>query len=471
MKTYSVCLLLILLLSVASLFGQPDASLGKIQSLMVDLQAQQADILFPAKFQEFQNRVEEIQNSPDNFEWESHISQIQNLEQELENWLAKVQNVRQFLNGPLIARERAIRIGGEEFASDYFTAAEIKLRTAAEQYQAGKLSQASNLSMEAEDAYRRAEFQTIRNNILGEVRILIQESIDLQAEKLAPHSYQRTQTLLTEVESLIDRDRFDDLRLSQKSRELYSSAKHLLYLTRIVNAIHQTPENAETFILALEEKLTMIADQLDEPPRSEDNPDALLAKIQIAAQNLKQEQGELEERNQRLELEKRELEREFFKHKSLSDQRKYLDGKIKRVRVMLDGAVEKQDRFLTLKFEPFAFNGVEQSTNSTNPEQLAKLLDALSEFSGCPLLMRYFQPETKPTALNQTLASNRAETIKEYLKSHLLFFDTAIQAVGIVYDASQSEKDSHPYLEVRIDLDGYFRLEQSTSDANKMQTE
>lgn len=471
MKTSSVCLFLILLLSIASLYGQPDISLAKIQSLMAELQAQQADVFFPAKFQKFQTQVEEIQNSPDNFEWESHINQIQNLERDLENWLAKIQNVRQFLNGPLIARERAIRIGAEDFAGDYFTGAEIKLRSAAEQYQAGKLSQASNLSMEAEDAYQRAEFQTIRNNLLGEVRILLQESIDLQAEKLAPRSYRHTQNLLAEVENLVERERFDDLQLSQKSRELYGSAKHLLSLTRILSAMHQAPENAESFILALEEELTTLANQLGEILQSEDDPDAILAKTQIAARNLKQEKEQLEERNQRLELEKRELEREFFKNKSLGDQRNYLDGKIKRVKVMLDGAVEKQDRFLTLKFEPFAFNGVERSINSTNPEQLAKLLDALSEFSGCPLLMRYFQPEVKPTALNRTLANERAEAVKKYLKSYLLFYDTTIQAVGIVYDASQSGSDSHPYLEVRVDIEGYFGLEQTASDANKIQTE
>lgn len=471
MKTYTFYIFLLVLLSLASLFGQPDVSLGKIQSLMAGLQAQQAAIFFPTEFQKFQDQVEELQNSPDNFEWESHINKIQNLEQDLENWLSTIQNVRRFLKGPLIARERAIQIGAEEFASDFFTEGETRLRTSAEHYRTGKLSQASDLSMKAEEAYRRAEFQTIRNNLLGEARISIQESIDLQAEKFTPHSYRHTQKLLVEVDSLIDRDRFDDLQLSQKSRDLYSSAKHLLYLTRIVNAIHQTPENAESFILALEAKLTALADQLGETLQREANPDAILAKIQIAVQNLKQEKDQLEKRNQRLELEKRELERELFKNKSLGDQRMYLDGKIKRVKVMLDGNVERQDRFLTLRIEPFAFTNMGQSINSTDPEQLSKLLDALSEFPGYPLLMRYFQPEAQPAAYNQTLANNRAEAIKDYLKSHLLFSDTAIQAVGVVYDASQSETEPYPYLEIRIDLDGYLGLEQNTSDAGKILTE
>jgi hypothetical protein len=323
--------------------------------------------------------------------------------------------------------------------------------------------------MEAEDAYQRAEFQTIRNNLLGEVRILLQESIDLQAEKLAPLSYQYTKKLLAEVDSLIDRDRFDDLQLSQKSRELYSSAKHLLDLTRIVNAIHQAPENAESFILALEEKLIALGNQFGETLQSEDNPNEMLAKIQIATGNLKQEKEQLEERNQRLEMEKRELEREFFKNKSLSDQQNYLDVKIKRIKVMLDGKVEQQDRFLTLTFEPFAFSSAEQNINSTDPKQLAKLLDALSEFSGYPLLTRYFQPEAHPTAYKQTLANKRADAIKQYLKSHLLFNDTVIQAVGVVYDPSKSKTESSPYLEVRIDLGGYLGVEQNATDTNKIQ--
>jgi hypothetical protein len=161
------------------------------------------------------------------------------------------------------------------------------------------------------------------------------------------------------------------------------------------------------------------------------------------------------------------LEEDLLKYKSLSDQQSYLEKKINRVKLNLDGKAERQGRFLTLTIDPFLFREQEYNINGTDPNKLASVLNALHELSGHPLLIRFFQPASAEIVFNQFLADHRADAIKEYLKSQLIFQNTEVQAAGVVYDPGKSLDKANPYLEIRIDLGDYpFWSKHATESAS-----
>lgn len=463
MKTCLPLLFVLWIFSSPPLSSQSPDDYSQIESLMLTLRAFQADILFPEVFQNFQNEIESFRNPGSDTNWEAGSNDKETLRQSLEQWISRADKTQQFLKDALAARQRAIEAGSEEFAPEVFRDAESHLHNAADIYQKGNSTRALHLSKEAEMLYRKAEFQSIRNNLLGQIRIQIQEAKDMRAEELVPKSYQYTAKLLAEVETLIEKNRFDDLQLSQKSRDLYTSAKHLLYLARTANFISQAAGNTETVMLRLEERLTLLVNQLNETPTAIKGAEELLAQLQLSAQNLLLAGERLEKRNQQLELENRELERELLTYKSLSDQRLELERKIKQVSVILEENVEKQGQFLTLKIDPFIFDGEGSEISSADPAQLAKLMDALHEFYGYPLLIRFVQPSNGTLAYYQSLASRKAQSIVEYIRSHLLFGDTAIQSAGVAYAPGESGFQPASFLEIRIDLGNYPGLEQHTS--------
>jgi hypothetical protein len=456
MKTVLNKILLLFIFLCPALSGQNNTdSYLNIESLLITLKARQADILFPTEFQEFQLEFERIQKDSDDSDWELYENQLKNLEQDLESWILKSINAQNFFEEVLSAREKAVQAGAVDFATDSFTRAETQLTTAAKAYQKGNNKQALKFSKESETLFQKAEFETIRNHLLGEIRILIQECSDFHAEKFAPNAYQATLQMLSEVEVLIENNRYNDSILSQKSRKLYSSAKHLLYISKTIYFIHQAPENAELFISGIEEELTALMAQLGHSYLSNTETNELLTNILTVVQHLIKEKEVLAQKNQQLEKDKRELEEYLLKYKSLSDQKLYFEKKIERVKANLEGNVERQGRFLTLTIEPFLYKEQEFSINAIDPDKLASVLNALHEFFGYSLLIRFFQPASVDINFNQYLADRRAAAIKEHLKSQLIFQNTEIQAAGVVYDPGKSIDKANTYLEIRIDLGDY----------------
>lgn len=82
---------------------------------------------------------------------------------------------------------------------------EEKFNEAARQLERGRLDNAQEDGQEAEELYRKAELDAIKNNYLVNARKLIEQADDQKADKEAPQTFRRAQELLAQAEKDLER--------------------------------------------------------------------------------------------------------------------------------------------------------------------------------------------------------------------------------------------------------------------------
>ncbi|MCB0260883.1 MAG: hypothetical protein KDE62_14350, partial [Calditrichaeota bacterium] len=106
---------------------------------------------------------------------------MKTLRDDLHNWVAVSEKVHQTFITLLSIRQQAVLLGAEDYAPNLFRQAETALLKAADAHRRSKISSASQRAAAARKLYQQATLTAIRNNLLGEVRVKIQEAEDFQA--------------------------------------------------------------------------------------------------------------------------------------------------------------------------------------------------------------------------------------------------------------------------------------------------
>ena len=445
------------------LFGQVQKDFREAEMLMTQLQANQAELFFPDIISDLAGRIDQLKVQAENANWLVYDAEMKTLRDDLHNWVAVSEKVHQTFITLLSIRQQAVLLGAEDYAPNLFRQAETALLKAADAHRRSKISSASQRAAAARKLYQQATLTAIRNNLLGEVRVKIQEAEDFQATKTAPQTYARTQQLLAQVEEMVQLNRYDDHELPAKSTALDQSATQLLFLAKHLHPAHFDSGQGEALLLGLEKGLTQIAQQLDYQPRYGEGFSGVLQDIQVMLQSLQDETSRLSQRNMALETENQELERRLRRYQSLADQERFLQRKINRAMATLNSRIEKQGSFLTIYLDSLNWKQNEPALSPENQVRLLKLVEVLTEFPDQSVIIRYIQLAPENNAYFQTLAAQRAEIIRNFLQSRPLLQDKPIQAVGInSTDYLSLSGSSH--LEVLVDLNSYLTLDKSSRE-------
>jgi hypothetical protein len=460
MRAWSFYIFFGFILPPAILPGQSSYDVSRLETLAMIFEAKGGGLFFPAVLEEFHTSINNLNGYSPGVHEPDLDDEYEKIENHLLSWITVAERTQKFLVSVLDTRQSSLLIGADGFAAQTFFQGERKLKEAAYHFQNNNLSHAEFSAGEARKYYQTAEIETIRNNLLGEVRITLRECADLGAEKYAPKTFAKTQELLSQVEELASDRTPNYYLLSPKSSELYKTAQQLYTIVKVTRPIYQAENNAEEYILRLGERITKLSEALKYAGEEDKAWEELLDDLVFQVQNLMEEKNRLEHRNRQLEEEKQTLEKELLSFKNLADQRLFLERKINHVKTILSGGVKEQGTFLILQLDSLAFAENEHQVTPQNAARLAKMVEALREFPNYPYIIRYIQYSAENVLQDQVLANLRAAAIKEFIQSHLLFADNPVEALGVVYKTDeQKEKTSLSQMEILIDFKFYLTFD------------
>ncbi len=427
-------------------------SLQSLDQLMVELKNHQGDVLYPEAFSQLQNNINQFRKnsatlSPENFDGE-----IKQLSTKLNRWVLIAEKAQKYLVDVIDIRERTLAIGGEDLPGNILDRAEAQFRIAADHF---RLQKSSDAAQKARLLYQKAEKAAIRDHLIGEVRILLRESIELGAKKFAPVNYKKTRQLFRQVETLLSEKTTDYAKLSAKSQRLKENAQLLLFLVQTIHPLYESPANAEPFLVKIKDQLTYLSKQLDTNLPFKDDLSSAFSTLFEAIQNLKRENNYLAQRNTELEQAKLELEHELISFKSISDQKRLVQQKINRVKTLLLQQVDEHNGVLKMHPDAIQFvNSTDQLTEQSK-KHLQKFASVLREFPGSQITIQYMMYSNKNYLRDQNIASKRAEAIREFLCERWKFAQENIQAVGLVFNSGEDYFPKNK-LEISLDLESYL---------------
>ena len=460
-------LLFLLLFLPSLLLGQASeeaAERRRLNQAMSTLLDQRADVIFPGVVKKIRSDLKKFEKSEPDFSSVDHSVHAVQLVSELQSWISTTERVRPHLLTLIGIRDRAQKVDASEFSGETFQQADLALGEAAMLFLRESNKAGRNKVLKAERLYLKAEREAIRNSLLGQVRILLLESEDLNARKFSPKSLSETRRLLTRVEKQLDRGGGNQVSLSQNSLTLLHQARLLLRRVKQLNQIYADPENGEAFLLALEEETQKASDQFQIFTPPEASIVRQLSDVNQSIETIIDEQNQLSSQLEIFHEERLALEKELLQYRNVHEWNDYVALKVARIKAELGDIVSEEAGFLTLTLAPFRFEGEDAQLNAEQHLALSQLNHALREFPEQTVLIRYFQSVYGNPVFTSNLAHQRAAAVQDYLSENKGLKPQKLRAIGINTMPTTPSLDAPgDYLQIMIDLDTILGLAPSKS--------
>jgi OOP family OmpA-OmpF porin len=327
-------------------------------------------------------------------------------------------------------------------ASDCEHANEL-LDNATRSLEKGKLEVATKRGEEANDAYRLAELNAIRNRILTDARILIGEAERLKVGKTAPVTINKARQLLADADAAIVSDRTQaEEPIALAARAGYE-ARHAMAIHTVLTRVRNQEITAEDIILGWEKSMAAIAVSMNIDPDFAASRDPLTKDIIDRINAYQQTESDLQERDRQV----RGLEEEI---RELDDRL----GGASQERTSLVLRLEQQDRVreqfaqveaMFLPSEAIVLRDTDSlilrlvglnfaSNSSTLKEDTRALMDkietAISIFPRCSLVIEGHTDAQGNTQNNMRLSEARAESVAAYMITNMRLPEHRIKATG-----------------------------------------
>ncbi|RMG61212.1 MAG: hypothetical protein D6715_14115 [Calditrichaeota bacterium] len=427
----------------------------RLAELLAQLRIENGHILFPSIYHSFQKQLG-LGAAGDSSKQLSPELQDQ-LRVELEAWVRISREVSGFLAAVLEVRGEAVALQAEEFAADVFQEAEKQLQDAARAYHQNQRKKARQLSERARQLYLQAQAEAIRNRLLGEARIFIQESKDMGAENYAPRTLALVETLLADVERLVNSGRYDDPNLTRRSQLLEEQARHLLSLMQVIRSFHRDKAAAEAYLLELEGGLDSLAALVNYRPRYSQGLPQVIDELSDALHSFKNELDQLREENRRLREENQALRQQVARLEKQLGRKRSLASRIQRIGEMLaprDISVRQEGDWLVLGIDNVPFAPGSSAIPPEAEAALQAIVHALAEFAGQKVQVVVSLLGKGNPAYNQNLAQQRARALAHYFQSQLPIPDRLIETLGEARNSAGSNSRGLNRVAVKIQLPG-----------------
>lgn len=439
------------------LFAQsPENPANDLEVLLSSLRATNGELLYPEVCGKF---ADEIQTLKSGTLAEETDRRKEKLASDLRLWISIAERAQNFLANALFNRSRAMELQAPDFAAKMVIGGDALLRDAADCIWKDKQEAATQKMQAATVYFQKAQLISIRDNLIGQARILLRESADLKAETIAPNTYARTSQLLEEVTELCRANRFDDVHLYEKGSQLLSTARHLLKLAQVIQPIYQSQQQAETFLVELEEAISALGKEMNYMPEFSEGVNRALQDMKKAAQNLELEKNQLEQRNLQLEMENEALQKELQRYQNPAEQRSFWTAKIRKARDILGDQLSEKGGYLVIRSSSTIFQETREAIALEGLPELNRIGEALSEFRGNPVLVRLTEYSTNLLSDAQKLASRRAQKVAQYLQEQVRLPRQDLGAIGLAYPARAGSDLPPSQLEILIDLKAYLSFD------------
>jgi outer membrane protein OmpA-like peptidoglycan-associated protein len=447
-------LTIFLLGGLMALPAQEPLEIGQIEELILSIRQNSGDVLFPKKFKEYFDQFRKIKDlSLERPISEVEKSDLKSLYALFEDLNQQNDRIKPYVVSILEARNNALANEANDFSPELFQEAEKSLQELTEKFEKKIPGNSQELINRCTQSYKEAEFEAVRNKLLSEVRILLQESQELDAEKVAPQSLNKVNSLLAEVEEILNARRYNDPTLSEKAAQLLEESKHLLFIVQKNQQLHQENAAFENYLLQLEQTTGRIAQllQIDTPFSS--GLQQVLKNIELSLQDLQNELQRQKEQNQflqdsiaRITEEMESMRIKLVKDQAISEKVEVLKSQLSQFNVK----VVYQEPQVILRLNSLQFPLGKLQLNGEDQIRLEKIGEALRTFPLESLLVRLIQNSGGNEQYNQNLAEQRAASVALIIQNSGYLPDFRIHSEGLVRDTQMN--GGNALIEILVEL-------------------
>ena len=374
---------------------QEDHALQQMERDLQHLKAEQVDLLFPTEYRSLEKQLRLLQTNAFPTSQVSQRATGLRLAHEIQSWQVLGARVRRELNGVLTIRERCALMSAADFASDAFSSGDKKLLEAAQFFVSGDREAMSAAVAVAERNYLKAELKTIRENLLGDIRIKLQEAANLHGPRYLPVTYNAVRSLQREVETLQKNATISSDELYLKSQELATAAARLFSLLYTVHHFRDDAGAAERFLIGLIEKSEILASQLNIQLQPEQDIQEQLQAISDEVRDLKSGNEQLLSENRQLKNRHAEVQKVLLSYQTVSEREDFLDSILLQFSKTLARPLHRQAEALTIAYDSLRYADFSGDALSLQLEKLlAPLAKALRNLPATDILLQIENPKS-----------------------------------------------------------------------------
>ena len=352
------------------------------------------------------------------------------------------------LAAPIEARSDALKAEAPQYSEALWTDAKGKFADAAAALEDGNVKKAQKRGDEARVLFREAELDAIKTNFFEETRTLLARAEKEKIKRYAPVTLAQSESLLSQAENALNRDRYDTDLPRTLAREAKYEARHAFHIAKLSRDVDKKDATVELLVLASEAPLRQIAAVLDVVAGFDagydvtaraiiDSVEVLQSRNRALAQDilerdrrladLEGELGELEAKLGGASAERLAMEARIRAEEAVRDRFDQLEKQFSRE----EGQVLRQGQDIIIRLVGVQF-GVGKAV--IEPEYfsvLTKVQDAIRLFPGSRVRIEGHTDSYGTDEHNLELSLTRADAVRQYLLANMQLELGQVEAVGL----------------------------------------
>ncbi len=437
-------LILLSLIIVASTLSAQDMKqslFSEADKIMEEAKTARLDLLSPTNYQQAFDNYKE---ASDDFKKGENLKSIQE----------KIANVTKFvtaakqkaevskitLKNSIEARNDAIKVEANIYASEQWQSAETKFREAGEEVEDGDIPNAEEASAEAEELFRAAELSSIKVLYLDETWALIKSAKEADAENYAPTILEKATSLVKQAEKELSENRYDTDQARNLAQQAKYEASHALFVSRFISDFEDSDKSMESLLLSHEAPVQKIASHFDYDAKFDQPFENTINEIVQKVVELKTQYQEAQQNNTDLMQEVKILKEEMggiAKEKSelAAKMGKLAEFKAKYEKINKSFTKDEAEIFregnnIYMRLKGLSFQVGKSIIEASNFGLLSKAQNAIKEFPDATIVIEGHTDSYGSDEKNLDLSQERASSVKQYLLANMNIDQKKVMAFG-----------------------------------------
>ncbi|MGD8951722.1 MAG: OmpA family protein [Desulfobacterales bacterium] len=336
-------------------------------------------------------------------------------------------------------REMARKVGATELEG--YPQAEKNFFRLTKEIENNNLDYALKNKEKVKNSYRDLEIAAIKRNVLGEVRVTLNEADRLGAKKYAPKAYADAVRNLNATDAFITENPYEVEEMTRRSQEALFYARRCVELTRQSKKIQTM--NSEQIALWIEDIISQTAEQLRAPDMRDQTFEVQRQNITgsiVAAQKnqdflntkIQEQETDIEVLKDRVFALEGKSRQEQIVREQLEAEKKF-NEKFENIQNSFDreeAEVYRQGNQLVIRLRGMQFPIGKAGIMPENYALLSKVQLAIRSFNEPEVIVEGHTDSTGSAEVNQQLSQERATAVQEYLVSNDTLPGSNVLAVG-----------------------------------------
>jgi outer membrane protein OmpA-like peptidoglycan-associated protein len=338
------------------------------------------------------------------------------------------------------SRDLARQAGAAKLGYDY-TDAEQAFLSLTKAIERGDLAYAEKRKAGLAETFRSLELRAIKDETLGEVRILIERAKNNRVDKIASRSFNIAQNKLSEADTFITQNPYEKEMMHRKANEaLFMSQRMFQISDQSEKFKNMKPEETtlwmEKILYEITAKLAA-PDMRNQPYKIQvenilGSIDALQKDRQFMFDKVKTLQSEIETKNSQIaDLEGKTREQQIVKERLAAEKRfNQLFVEVQNLFSSDEAEVYKKRDSLVIRLRAIQFPVGKSVIMPDNYPLLSKIQQSIRIFGEPDVTIEGHTDSTGSNEVNEHLSQQRADSVRQYLLANKTLPYDRIVAVG-----------------------------------------